>query len=104
MCKSPHNTNDLIIYHPDLRIGGAEKQIVLLIKGLLNKGYRIVLVLNWVVGPYLDELPKNSNLEIVNLEKKNYIALLFKLYILWLLESMVRFINDRFNIFGLLGW
>lgn len=83
MCNSPHNTNDLIIYHPDLRIGGAEKQIVLLIKGLLNKGYRIVLVLNWVVGPYLDELPKNSNLEIVNLEKKNYIALLFKLYILF---------------------
>jgi glycosyltransferase involved in cell wall biosynthesis len=75
--------NDLIIYHPDLRIGGAEKQIVLLIKGLLNKGYKIVLVLNWVTGPYLSELPQSSNLEIVNLEKKSYAVLLLKLYCLF---------------------
>ena len=64
------NITDLLILHPDMRIGGAERQIVNLIKGLGESGfYRVVVALYEIEGPLISEILDLPNVEIIEVGK-----------------------------------
>ena len=56
------------LFLPSLRGGGAERVAVKLIKGLLEEGVRVDLVLARAEGPYLAELPKGDGFRLFDLK------------------------------------
>ncbi|MDI5934353.1 glycosyltransferase [Halomonas kalidii] len=51
------NRPDLAIFLPSLRGGGAERVMLTLAKGLVDRGVTVELVLADAVGPYMEEVP-----------------------------------------------
>ena len=72
---------NLIIFHPNLRVGGAETQIINLINGLANKEYKIILALYDVCEDQLKWISYKSNVSVVNLRKsrRGYVGVIFGL-------------------------
>ena len=72
---------NLIIFHPNLRVGGAETQIINLINGLANKGYKIILALYDVCEDQLKWISYQGNVSVVNLRKsrRGYVGVIFGL-------------------------
>jgi glycosyltransferase involved in cell wall biosynthesis len=52
----------IAIFAPDLGVGGAERSMLKLVKGLLDQGYAVDLVLSRAFGPLLDEVPRTAHL------------------------------------------
>ncbi|QGG47200.1 glycosyltransferase [Heliorestis convoluta] len=52
------NSNKFTIFVPTLIGGGAERMMVNIARGIVEKGYDVDLVLVKAVGPYLSEVPK----------------------------------------------
>lgn len=72
----------MLIVHPDMGYGGAERQIVNLIKGLVKVGrYRIFLGLYECSGPLLKEISNISGVKLIDLEKHKigYLTLIRRL-------------------------
>ncbi len=58
----------LAIFAPDLTVGGAERSILKLAGGLIDRGYPVDLVLSNAQGPLLDEVP--DSLRVVDFKGK----------------------------------
>ena len=63
---------DLIIFHPNLRVGGAETQIINLVNGLANKEYKIILALYDVCEDQLKWIRYKNYINVVNLRKSRW--------------------------------
>lgn len=68
----------IIIVAPNLKVGGAEKNIVKLIREWLKYGYVIKLILNKKTGELLKGIPEE--VEIINLNQDRLINIIYPLY------------------------
>ncbi len=67
------------LFLPSLRGGGAERVAVKLVKGLLEEGLNVDLVLAKAEGPYLAELPKHDGFRLFDLKSSRVLYALPKL-------------------------
>jgi len=73
---------NLLIVHPDMAYGGAERQIVNLVGGLSKTGaYRIFVALYECSGKFLNQISQLSEVQVIDLEKRklNYLKLILRL-------------------------
>jgi len=71
------NEKHIAIFLPSLVGGGAERVMVNLAEGFVERGYRVDMVLAKAEGPYLKSLPKAIN--VVDLETKSVVLSMNKL-------------------------